>query len=93
MTEELSPLKNMYCPNCRGPAVKAGNEITCEACDVVFVITEKRGAQVKELGPFEKLDKRVAALEVVIGSAGTIEPEPAEPDSQDDETEEEIVPR
>ncbi|GAI24616.1 unnamed protein product, partial [marine sediment metagenome] len=33
--------KEYSCPNCGRLAIKEGNEIACEVCDAVFVITKK----------------------------------------------------
>lgn len=86
MTETEKETKGVFCVNCQQPAIRTGNEITCANCDAVFIITEKRGAKVKELGPIEDLNRRVSALE----GAGSSEPAPVEPEpaEDDDETEE-----
>lgn len=51
------------CPSCQNPAIRTGNEIACEKCDAIFIVTKKQGAKVKQLGPIEDLDRRVSALE------------------------------
>lgn len=68
----MSEKKEIYCPNCQQLAVKEGNEITCEICDAVFVITKKEGAKVKQIGSIEDHEKRIIQLESII----TPEPEP-----------------
>jgi len=55
--------KATTCPNCQQPAIRVGNNITCESCDAVFVVTKKQGAKVKELGPIEDHEQRIQALE------------------------------
>lgn len=76
--------KATTCPNCGQPAIRAGNEITCESCDAVFVITKKQGAKVKELGPIEDHEQRITALETYASGHNPPkkepEPEPAEED-------------
>ncbi len=67
--------KKVNCPNCLGPAIKEGNEIACEVCDAVFVITKKEGAKVKQLGSFEDHGKRISLLEAEVFP----EPESEEP--------------
>lgn len=55
------------CPNCGLQAIQTGNEIFCERCDTTFVITEKKGAKVRKIGPIDKLDQRVTRIEGTIG--------------------------
>jgi uncharacterized Zn finger protein (UPF0148 family) len=80
MSEESS--KAVNCPNCQGPAIRTGNEITCETCDATFVITKKQGAKVKTLG----IDQRLKNLEDAVFVEETPEPvepvEPVEPESE-----------
>jgi hypothetical protein len=78
--------KATNCPNCLKPAIRAGNEITCEACDAVFIVTKKQGAKVKELGPIEDHEERIAALEQYHKPQ---EPKPAAEPKTDDEPDEE----
>ncbi len=69
-----------FCPNCSQPAIRNGNEITCEKCDATFTITKKQGATVKSQGRLDKIDQRLDALENVL------DPEPpAEPDDEPDD--------
>ena len=53
---EESESKATICPNCQKPAIRTGNEIACENCDAIFVITKKQGAKVKQIGIAERLD-------------------------------------
>ncbi len=57
----------VICPNCRQPAFQVGREIICTQCDVIFAITAKKGAQVKQIGPIEELDQRVTKIEGTVG--------------------------
>lgn len=75
--------KATSCPNCQQPAIRSGNEITCEACDAVFMVTKKQGAKVKELGPIEDHERRIQALEGL---------HPAKQEPQKQEMEQEPVP-
>lgn len=83
MANEEQP-KACNCPNCLSPALRTGNEITCEICDAVFTITKKQGAKVKTLGPIDDHERRISALE---GKQGPQEPEPKS--TQEPEPEEE----
>lgn len=78
--------KAAFCPNCQKPALQTGNEITCEGCDAVFVVTQKQGAKVKELGPIDDHEQRIAALEQFhkTPQEPKIEPE-QEPGPEDEE--------
>lgn len=76
MTEES---KITFCPNCQQPATRTGNEIACESCDAVFVIKQKEGIKVKQVGPIEDLRKRVERLESLVpGEEPEPKPEPNE---------------
>lgn len=79
--------KAIYCPNCQQLANMTGNEITCENCDAVFVITKKQGAKVKQIGQIEDHEQRIARLEA---SDQPVEPtKPTEP--VEEESEESIL--
>jgi len=65
MSNEDQP-KATTCPNCQQPAIRAGNEITCEKCDAVFTVTIKQEAKVKKLGPIEDHEQRIKKLEMYI---------------------------
>jgi len=80
MRTTLPPLSTITvtCPNCRQPAKQTGKEIYCEQCDVTFVLTVKKGAQVKEVGPLESLGFRVEKVESVLGITGDGDATPAE---------------
>lgn len=85
MSKELET-KEAFCPNCQKPAIRSGNEIACERCDAIFVITKKEGAKVKQLGPIEDHEKRISWLESIIPEP---EPEPKpepKPESEPEET-------
>ncbi|KKN30917.1 hypothetical protein LCGC14_0829080 [marine sediment metagenome] len=56
------PPADAHCPNCNGPGIRKGKLIICEKCDASFRYT-KEGPKVEELGPFDKLQNRVAVLE------------------------------
>ena len=80
---KMSETKAISCPNCGKPAMRTGNEITCESCDAEFVITKKQETQLKGSGKIEDHEKRLQALEQ---SAAGKEPQKVEPE----ETEEPI---
>ena len=61
------PPADAHCPNCNGPGIRKGKTIVCEKCDAAFRFT-KEGPRVEELGPFDKMDARVTALEEKTGS-------------------------
>lgn len=89
MVEQEKP-KGTLCPNCQQPAVKVGNEITCENCDAIFEITRKQGPKLKQLGPIEDLRDRVENLEALVNPEKPAEQpaEPADPESEEiEETE------
>ena len=79
-----------HCPNCDSPGIRKGKLIICEVCDAAFRYT-KEGPKVEELGPFDRLENRVTALERKDGDGGIVpaepipaEPIPAEPIEEDD---------
>lgn len=76
--------KAVQCPNCQGPAIRTGNEITCETCDATFMITKKDGAKVKKLGPIQDHEERLKKIEATIF---TEEPEPQEQKGGEDDDE------
>lgn len=90
----------VVCPNCQQPATRIGNEITCEHCDAIFVVTQKNGAKVKTLGPIAALAERVDKLESLLPEAQTEtietplnEPEKIEQGDNDNDSESDILPR
>lgn len=99
MTEEKQ--KAVTCPNCQGPAIRTGNEITCEACDATYTITKKDGAKVKKLGQIRDHEERLKKIESTIFAE---EPEAQEqrggedddnkvPENNNEDQDEEILPR
>jgi len=74
------PPPDAHCPNCNGPGIRKGKVIVCEKCDTSFRFTEE-GPKVEKLGPFDKLENRVTALETKNGDRVHFVPEklPAEP--------------
>lgn len=56
------PKTECHCPNCNGPAMREGDEITCEKCDVTFIVKQKE-IKVKQIGSIEDLSQRVERLE------------------------------
>jgi len=82
-------IKVHICPNCMQPAIRAGNEITCEHCDAIFTITKKEGAKVKQLGPLEDHERRIRALE---GKNKPKEPEIEQGGNNQDQDDESILP-
>ncbi len=58
--------KITFCPNCQQPAVRQGNEITCESCDATYTITKKDGAKVKQMGRIEQLEHDVTKLKEIV---------------------------
>jgi len=83
MPDEKKP-QIVFCPNCRQPATRIGNEITCEQCDAVFMIKRKEAA-VKKLGSIENHEERLKRIEASIfppdnppESGDEPKPEPAE---------------
>lgn len=74
--------KATTCPNCQKPALRSGNEITCESCDAVFVITKKQEVKVKEFGQLKDHEQRIQKLE---GSASSNEPQPTGPVEPEEE--------
>ena len=71
MTEQKETA--VECPFCKKPAILIGNKITCENCDAVYRLTREGEAKLDKLGPIEKLEQRVSALEV---GGQKSEPEP-----------------
>ena len=74
----IEPTADAHCPNCNAAGIRKGKTIICQNCDASFRFT-KEGPQVEELGPFDKLESRVAALE---GSGITEPPEPEPPEPE-----------
>lgn len=72
--------KAISCPNCGKPAMRTGNDITCESCDAEFVITKKQETQVKGIGRIDDHEKRLQALEQLAASK---EPQKAEPEEEE----------
>lgn len=54
------------CPNCSQPAHKEGNKVTCENCDAVFEIKKTGSAKVKQLGPIQEIQDRLAKIESAV---------------------------
>jgi len=75
----------IHCPSCLAPAIRTGNEITCEACDAVFVFSKKQGPTLKEQGPIEDHERRIQALEGQM--PGAEEPAKTEQELQDEREE------
>ena len=65
-----------HCPNCNGPAMREGDEITCAACDATFIVKQKE-IKVKQIGPMEDLQQRVGRLEAWL--SGKQPPKKADP--------------
>jgi len=74
-----------FCPNCQQPAIREGNEITCEHCDATFKITKTGGAKVKKLGEIEEIKNRLDRLEA---QQAVQEPENDQGDKDQDENSE-----
>ena len=96
----MSETKPSICPNCQQPAIRTGNEITCEKCDATFLITVKGEKQVKEISPISDLQDRVGKIESHVFAGDEPEPtaapgdesEPDEPEPDDGpESDEEIL--
>lgn len=79
---KMTENKATFCPNCAQPAIRSGNEITCENCDAVFTITKKQEAKVKEVGRLDNHEQRILALE------GKQEPPKLEPESESEDEDE-----
>lgn len=77
--------KPAICPNCNGPAVREGDEITCEKCDAVFIVKQKE-VKVKQIGKLDDLEQRVGRLEGLHGGEPPYKPAPAEeePDAEEE---------
>ena len=81
--KKMAEPRATICPNCQKPAMRTGNEITCEHCDATFVITKKQEIEVKEFGAIQDHENRILALE---GKNKPPEPEPkSEPEPEEDE--------
>jgi len=92
MTNGEEKPKAAYCPNCNGPALKSGNEITCEKCDGVFTIS-RAGVKVKSIGSIQDHENRIAALEEKTGikqQDQDQEPAPGQDQDQDQEVEDDL---
>ncbi len=85
--------KITFCPNCRQPAVREDNQITCETCDATYTITKTEGAKVRSQGRLQSLEDRVAKIEAELPGVEPDEPAqdgpPAETD--DDKDNEDIL--
>lgn len=86
--------EKIQCPNCGEQAEKAGNKITCQACDSVFKVTKTGSASVEQIGWKEKMENRIDILE----KQTCYEPDPeaaaaaaAAPETDEDEDEEEPI--
>ena len=55
--------KAAFCPNCQSPAVRSGDEITCERCDATYKITKTGAAKVRQTGRLESIEQRLGILE------------------------------
>jgi len=84
MSEEKP--KACVCPSCQQPALQTGNEIACEHCDAVFVVTKKQGAKLKQLGPIDDLRQRVERLESLAQEVPEEKPEEDESEGESGET-------
>jgi len=65
----------VHCPNCNGPAIREGDEITCEKCDAVFVIKQKE-PKVVQIGRLNELEQRVGSIETLLRG---VEPKKEDP--------------
>lgn len=77
MAKENPEQEVIYCPNCMKPAIKIGNEITCDHCDATFRVTKIKENELKEI----RISDRLTALEKAVF-----------PSSADEETEDEEQP-
>jgi len=85
----------VFCPNCRRPATRIGNEITCEKCDATFTITRKE-AKIKTIGSIQDHEDRISKIEATIFPPENPPPEPepeSEHGSEDTEQTNDILPR
>lgn len=73
------------CPNCQKPALRTGDEITCENCDAVFTITKKQEAKVKEFGLIQNHEERITQLEKFIPEGSAIQQQTEPEQSEEDE--------
>lgn len=91
MSPEEEKPKATQCPSCQQPAIRSGNEVTCEKCDATFIVTRKQGAKLKQVGAIEDLQQRVESIEARL--PGEEPTQPVEPKTPDDEPiEEPILP-
>lgn len=73
--KEDKPDQEWTCPNCLGPAIKVGNEITCEKCDASFRITKQQN-KLKDI----RISRRLDLLEEKVFGSEELPPEaPPEP--------------
>ena len=75
---KMSETKAISCPSCGKPAMRTGNEITCEHCDAEFVITKKQETQVKQFGRMDDHETRLKKLEDAAFSTAQQKPETEE---------------
>jgi len=73
----------MYCPNCGRAAIREGNNLTCEACDAVFVF-KRTGPTVKQVGRLKAIEDRLDKVESLL-PGGEPEPGPEDIDGDDDD--------
>jgi len=79
------------CPNCQKPALRSGDEITCENCDATFTITKKQEGRVKDFGKIQDHDKRIERIEGIIEKAGLSKSQtPQQSESEQSEEDEDI---
>jgi len=64
----------VFCPNCQQPALREGNEITCEKCDAIYRITKTDGAKVKSQGRLDFLEERIEKIEAALPGESIPEP-------------------
>jgi len=76
--------KATSCPNCLKPAIRVGNEVTCEHCDAIFVITKKQGAKVKDFGQLRDHEERLKKLEALTASEQAPEKPEQETEPEED---------
>jgi len=79
------------CPNCQKPALRTGDEITCENCDAVITITKKQEGRVKNFGKIQDHENRIEQLEGIIEKAGLSKSQtPQQTESEQSEEDEDI---
>ena len=83
---ENKPDQEWTCPNCLGPAIRVGNEITCEKCDASFRITKQQN-KLKDI----RISRRLDLLEEKV--FGSEEPEPETAPEPEPETPPEPEPK